>query len=396
VTSEAATVTINPRVVREVRERLNLSRAEAVTRVNAQLRRDDSELVDGQVIAAWESGSRPEVTVEQAEALARTLLLPISSLFDEEPTPNPLLDFRLAAGAKAANLSYETWEKLFTFDQFYRLARRIAARLAITEAVALPSAEAFDLSLETHLEHFAAAMRSALGISDELQERWETDAEARIALTTAVEALGVFVFSQPLNTAECRGASRWEAGGPPAILLPTADTDSARSFTLIHELSHLCLRSADGQTVICDPSRRRPTRRDEQIANYLAGAVLAPASVIGRLVDGSEPADSYRNWPYSQRRALKRALNVSHGVIGIRLEQLGIVKDAGVPKAMWAMPGRRPRGGGKARSVRYSSYLGARTLDLVKSAIDSGKASVGEVTTVLQIKSKDVVALLGA
>jgi len=58
-------------------------------------------------------------------------------------------------------------------------------------------------------------------------------------LRSAIESSGVFVFLSSLNVDEVRGLSKWEKGGPPAILVNLADSTAARLFTLMHEYAHL-------------------------------------------------------------------------------------------------------------------------------------------------------------
>jgi len=390
VTESPAVVEVNPAVLKAARANAHLGASQAVAILNKLLGRFKQPLVDEARLLSWERGSAP--TLEEAEALARTYLLPFAALFQDEFRQPQLTDFRMGPQGQRYSLSYETMVALDRFSRFYLAAKAITSALGMSEDARVLSGNPAAIRDQQDVEEFASATRGHLGVSDEHQTSWRTDEAALAGWQEAVEASGVFVFAYPLPVSELRGASRWELAGPPAILLNNVDVVPARIFTIIHEYAHLAFSPEHDHTILCDPSSSGG-QHEERVANRIAAAVLVPRSILLESVPTSIPSLDYRLWPDRDKRRLRKATNASQAVIGIRLKDLGIVEDAGISKSFWRS--QTPmRGRKRATAVRYRDYLGKRTLLYARRALDADLLSVGQLCRALGLKADDVLKLL--
>lgn len=381
-------VPVNASVLVQARERVSLSLRAAAKRLNKLLRREQSENIRPDQIQAWEEGSAKPSLVE-AECMAETYFIPFVDLFLDSLPSAGVSDFRLGPAGKSRRISYETLEKLNLFKRLGQATRRIATLLGVLEDVSIP--ELYELALEDDdaLERAASEIRRALGISLETQVGWPTDDYALAEWRDAVERLGVFVFTIPMSVSECRGASRWEKGTTPTILVNSSDTKSAQVFTLIHELCHLVLRQSRTGLAMCDPAKR--ARNDEErLANRLAAAVILPTELVNNVIPQPVPSNDFNRWNTLLRKHLKEQLNVSYAVLGIRLKELGIVDKGRVPN-FWRKPSKFvPRGKRTSRVSRYRRYMGPTLSRLMGQALVVEPGLATELARILDIKVKDV------
>ncbi|MGH7193451.1 MAG: ImmA/IrrE family metallo-endopeptidase, partial [Candidatus Saccharimonadales bacterium] len=129
---------------------------------------------------------------------------------------------------------------------------------------------------------------------------------------------GVLVFqSKRSELTEMRGYSI--AQFPlPVVVLNRKDAPAGRAFTLLHELTHLMLRSSG----VCDlderPDRSPGDQRTEVYCNHVAGAALLPRrSLLAHpavQAHGGEPA-----WRQDELELLARHYSVSREVVLRRL-----------------------------------------------------------------------------
>jgi Zn-dependent peptidase ImmA (M78 family) len=384
---------INPRLIVPAADRVGLGLRDLAERASKRLHQSGLPAVDVDDIAAWASATR-RPSLAEAESLAETLLLPFCGLFSSELPPTSVLDFRTAPSRPhedRANLSYETHARLARFDRFYRLASELVSVLALGEAVTIPTAPRADLRDSQAIEESARRIREAIRLSDDRQLAWSSDDEALADVRSAIEETGAFVFSFALRVDEVRGASRWDRGGPPAILINAADAPPARLFTLLHEFAHLVV-SPPSRPFLCDPARTEIGA--EVIANRLSAATLVPMSVLNAVLPMDAPhALPYGGWPRQLRASLRKALNVSHPVIGIRLTQLGLASGPGSMKSFW----RSGNGFGRGRlstAERYKGYLGHRTTGLAWQAVNRELMPIGAVSRALELPVHQVEAVL--
>ena len=384
---------IDGRSCRHVRDSIALDEGTAAKKIQAALRRFAPKAeVTVAGLRDWEAGETRR-SVPEIEAWAEALLLPFGAMADPASWARPQTDFR--TGASAA--SYATHRKLRTFDAFCELAKVITLSEASAEDVSLPAGALAELVGtdgtfdDAAIERFAMAVRKAIGLTRARQDEWADDKTALADVVAAVENAGVFVFTLSLDIGELRGASRWEVGMPPAVLLSSGDASAPRLFTLAHELTHLCLRQGWRELALCTPFVSRGTNnREERVANRVAGALLVPHADLEPLLEDVPFADEYRSLPGEVRRRLRERFNVSNSVLGVRLAQLGRVGDPSLPKR------RGASGFGKAAStaVRYRRYLGPRALAGARSAVADGRLGIERVARLLDLRTDQVAATI--
>lgn len=389
VASEVGSVSVNPEVVRAARERAALTRPDVASLVAHALERYGVRPIDADLVAAWETG-RERPTVAEAEAIADACVIDYAALFAESLAPDPRRDFRGPPGGGAPILPRETRVRLSRFDRLYELSSRLALELGLAEEVNLPVLS--ESQVEQDIHGAAMELRDALLVTQGIQQGWDSDTEALKEWRQRTEELGVAVFAFALNVGDVRGASLWQQHAPPAVLLNSSDSIPAQTFTLIHELGHLMVHGVGGS--LCDPSQRNVGRR-ERLANQLAAEVLVPEDWLRSEVAEIPEGLSYREWPQRERTRLRDIFNVSNAVIGIRLEDIGLVEDSGY-RPFWNSPGGQPRGRARPRWALYRSYMGDQTAARIGAALSSEVLTPAEIARPLRLKASEVERIAAA
>jgi Zn-dependent peptidase ImmA (M78 family) len=383
------TIRVSGSALRTAREAVHLSPTEAARRVGKVLGSGEDCEGTQRRIRDFEA-DREEPTLAEIEALATVYLVPFSSIVTGTPNGSPRRDFRRIAGSGAAPLSYETLGRLHRFDQFYEVASRLATATSSTEDIAIPAREDWNPRDPSSGEALGSQIRKHLGVSDQVQRNWDSDEESHAFWIAAIEKAGVFVFRQGMDVTDLRGASRWDTGGPPAILINTSDTVVAQTFTALHEFAHLVARAHDA-TNVCDISE--PRGNEERFANRAAGSALLPESLIRRALSRIPLQPNYRDWPRQDRQKLRDASGVSHQVIGIRLEQLKLVEDSGY-SPFWRKKSGFGRGKPLKRWQRARRYVGPRTKTLARRALAEERIQTAELARMLELKLSEVEQLV--
>lgn len=98
-------------------------------------------------------------------------------------------------------------------------------------------------STTTDAQQIAASLRSWSGIDIRAQELWKSDREAYRVWKSSLETRDVMVMEISMGRSGIRGFSL-PSNRVPVVAVNTAMNDAARSFTLWHEIAHLCLDAA--------------------------------------------------------------------------------------------------------------------------------------------------------
>jgi Zn-dependent peptidase ImmA (M78 family) len=134
-----------------------------------------------------------------------------------------------------------------------------------------------DLNEDT--EAVGARIRTALGITLSNQTKWRDYYTAFNAWRSAVEGKGILVFQfSRINSDLMRGFSVAETVVP-VVGLNRGEAPQARSFSLLHEFTHLLLRISG----VCDfgeDNRPPEEQRVEIFCNAAAAAALVPISSL--------------------------------------------------------------------------------------------------------------------
>jgi Zn-dependent peptidase ImmA (M78 family)/transcriptional regulator with XRE-family HTH domain len=262
-------------------------------------------------LAEWEAGSaRP--TVKQLRRLGGIYNYPLAIFYLPEPPrgPQPVRDHRRIYGKQPKGFSPALRREIDIADD----RRQLALELLSLQGEAPPTLR-LRTSLDEKPDTVAARFRRTLGITLDQQFAWHDRYAGFNAWRDAIEEVGALVLQMTdVKVVEARGFSL--ADRPlPAVVANIKDTPRARSFTLIHELTHVALHES-GVCTLDD------AERVEVFCNRVAGTLLVPADALRAeqivQVHGTEP-----EWDDRDIEGLARRFSVSREVVLRRLLILG-------------------------------------------------------------------------
>ncbi|TPI66766.1 ImmA/IrrE family metallo-endopeptidase [Mesorhizobium sp. B2-8-9] len=174
-------------------------------------------------------------------------------------------------------------------------------------------------SLKDDPEAVGAAIRKYLGVTQADQQGWR--AKAFDNWRSAIEATDVLVFMVPrLPLVEMRGVAIADSKLP-LILINSKDRTNGRTFTLLHEFSHLVVR-ASGISGLDFEAPEPASAVVEQFCNAVAGAALVPADwLLSEYLVRAK--GQVKTWDEDELAALATRFGVSREVVLRRLLSLG-------------------------------------------------------------------------
>lgn len=298
---------INPTILTWSRERAGLSPEDVAKKLPTNPDR----------VLEWEAGeSKP--TFKQAQHWASIAHVPFGFLFLKEPPAEslPLPDLRTLGGVAPEHPSLNL---LDTVKDVLRKQDWYLEYLQNQDSDPLPFVGKF--TTQAPVKEVVADIRLTLGVNPEAS-RLNYDAYVR-TLIDAAETSGILVMRsgialgnthRKLDVAEFRGFAISNMLAP-VVFINSADADTARLFTLMHELAHIWIGSSgvsDGST----PNGHR----EEVFCNAVAGEFLAPENTFRKLWN------SNLDW-HGNLAPLAARFHVSTLVIGRRARDLGYISN---------------------------------------------------------------------
>ena len=297
---------IDPAVLQWLRSAAGLSVEDTARRIQSQPHR----------IEAWEQGGdRP--SMPQLRKLARAFKRPISDFFLPRPMKEPEIphDFRRLPSDGAQTYSPALRHEIRLAYRRRTLAFDLAEELE-QKLPEFPSRGT--VSRRDDPEQVGVRVRQLLHITSDQQQKWR---DARVGYNNwrqKVEAVGVLVFQvTTVDKTQMLGFSL--ALQPlPVIAVNRKMKPNGRTFTMLHEFTHLLL----GEGGVCDIEEDvlRPPREQavEVFCNHVAGAALVPKSdLLTHPIVAHDP--SPREWPDEALQTLARHFRVSLEVVLRRL-----------------------------------------------------------------------------
>jgi Zn-dependent peptidase ImmA (M78 family) len=288
---------VEPPVLVWARETAGYSREEVAERLGK----------DADVLESWEEGAdRP--LMGQLRKLSEIYKRPLSDFYlpapqKEKPIPH---DFRREPGAVAMVYSPALRRQL-------RLAqerRELALALYADIGEAPPPAAKESITLTADPESIGLRVRELLGVEFEEQHRWGDGYDGYNAWRRRLEAIGILVFQfERVPPRETWGFSFVEEPLP-VIGVNRALTANGRTFTMLHEFTHILL----GESSICDiddyTARGPEEMRTEVFCNHVAAAALMPRRLFleHELVQENRAA---RDWNDDVIRGIAKTFGVS-------------------------------------------------------------------------------------
>jgi Zn-dependent peptidase ImmA (M78 family)/transcriptional regulator with XRE-family HTH domain len=303
---------VEPPILVWARERASMSLPEAATRLEISVEK----------LAAWENGSE-QLSISQLKKVADLYKRPVSVFF----LPEPPRDFQALRDLRRLQNTTSKISKALAYEVRSAHERRLIA-LELAEDIGEPPTDLGITAKRTdNPEAVAVRVRERLGISVQLQARWNNHEQTFRGWRDALESADVLVsvlsgahHQVPLT--EVRGFAI--ADRPyPMIVVNGQDRGYGRVFTMLHELSHVIL----GESVIEDdiePSSTLPSanRATETFCNRLAAAILMPTeSLYAERLVAEKKADSV--YSDAEIAALSTRYGVSREALLVRLSEIG-------------------------------------------------------------------------
>lgn len=262
---------------------------------------------------------KPEL-LKWGRTSAKAYKRPISLFYLSTPPRDPgvMHDFRRLPGKVA-----HVYSPALRLEIRAAYQRRDVALSLLEELEQEPPQFTAHVALNDDPEAVAKAAREVLGVRYVDQVTWREERKAYKAWRRAIEAAGVLVFQVVgIQTNEMRGFSIAE-DVLPVIAVNQKDKPNGRTFSLLHEFTHLMLHRSG----LCDFEENvlRPAEEDrvEIFCNHVAGAALVPREHL--LVEPIVAArgDGRHDWSNDEIEALARQYGVSREVVVRRLLTVG-------------------------------------------------------------------------
>ncbi|MFH1730107.1 MAG: XRE family transcriptional regulator [Planctomycetota bacterium] len=295
---------IKGEILRWARETMNLEISEAAKKIGVKPDRlEDCE------------NEEALLTLRQLRNAAIAYKRPLAAFFLPEPPRDFHVphDFRRLPGEPERTLSPE----LVTAIREAQYRRALAMELA-EEVEQKPSSFVGSLSTEADVEQSAIKVRKLLDVSLDQQKSWDKPYDPLNNWKDAIEKAGALVFHfAQVDVEEIRAFSISDVPFP-VISVNGGDSPNGRVFSLLHEFGHLLL----GHGGTCDFRETEEGNSSDQDAevfcNYLAGAVLVPASDLVTQPSVRE-AGKATTWDDPELQGLAKLYGVSRQVILRRL-----------------------------------------------------------------------------
>ena len=322
-------------------------------------------------LLAWEHGEL-KPTVRQAQDLAKFYRRPFGVFFLPQPPALPPLaaEYRRLPGVRPGVESPE-----FRLALRVMLQRREVA-LELTEELGVPLE---DFRFSAHLSESPAAigarLRETLGITADAQIAWTSDWQAWGHWREAVEKAGVLVFQFPkVSLAQMRGVTLFKFPLPVIGINSKESSPGARSFTLLHELTHLALAIGNEERSALGETRDDVNWLEvERFAEEAASAALVPSEMLSSFLQKMDVSPD--EWDIALMRSLANKFNVTPLAMATRLRTAGVLSWKGYNqwKSQWnqylvTLPKRKgfasPVGKALGRSGRPFVQLVLEALDI--------------------------------
>lgn len=337
-------------------------------------------------LLAWERGDL-KPTVRQAQGLAKLYRRPFGVFFLPEPPTLPPLaaEYRRLPGIRPGVESPE-----------FRLALRVMSH---RREVALNLSEELgvgvgDFNFTVHLSESTAAVgaqiREVLGISVDEQLGWTSDWQAWRRWREAVEAAGVLVFQFPkVSLIQTRGVTLFKFPLPVIGINSKESSPGARSFTLLHELTHLALAVGNEERAALGETRNDAGWLEvERFAEETASAALIPSELLSSILEKMDVSPDA--WDISSMRSLAKKFNITPLAMATRLRTAGVLSWDGYNR--WKLEwnqylGTLPKRKGFASPVdKTLGRSGRQFVQLVLESLDMNRITVVQASHYLDLR----------
>ena len=274
--------------------------------------------VSNEKIVAWERGIEYP-TLNQAKTLAKQYRVPFAYLYlpdiPQRVKRLEKVDYRTFGNCGPDEISRELrWflrdieDRRDTMIELYNESETPICHLSE------------QLPLDITPEQFADYLRKLLGLTYDIQKKFRKPETALSYCISKLEDNGFLIFeAAKISPKEMRGVSvAYEYF--PIIALNRKDEQSARLFTLCHELVHILTRTSG----ICNDMEQEASQNDiELYCNKVAGLTLVPTKEL----KANKNIKSMQQYGFDDTyvEAIARDFAVSREVILHRLWSIGLI-----------------------------------------------------------------------
>jgi len=308
---------INPRILAWARETAGLSVEEAAEKLGLTSSARSSAAEKLRALEAGQRAPTPQQLL-RASALYRRPL--IAFYLDEPPGRGDRgEDFRTTAGT----VSSRDNGILDALLRDLRARQQLLRAMLEDEDEARPLAFIASARVEHGATRAAAAMRKVLGIEPDDQRQARGPDGLFGLLRTAAERVGIYVLllgdvgshHSDIGEDAFRGIAIADEVAP-FVIINDNDAQTARPFTLLHELAHLWI----GASGVSGPLQSLSSDGIERFCNDVAGEFLLPASALD-----DQSALRTAEFPVVLRATerLAESWNVSQGLVTYRFVRKG-------------------------------------------------------------------------
>jgi len=251
-----------------------------------------------------------------------------------------------------------------------------------------------DFRLSAHLSESTSAvgarLREALGVTADEQLAWTSDWEAWRRWREAVETAGVLVFQFPkVSLAQARGVTLFKFPLPAIGINSKESSPGARSFTLLHELTHLSLAVGNEERAALSETRDDAGWLEvERFAEEAASAALIPSEMISSILQKMDVSPDA--WDITLMRSLASKFNITPLAMATRLRTAGELSWEGYSrwKGEWnRYLGTLPKRKGFALPVgKTLGRSGRPFVQLVLEALDMNRITAVQASRYLDLR----------
>jgi Zn-dependent peptidase ImmA (M78 family) len=367
---------VNPTVLTWARQESGYPPEPVAKRLNVKLER----------LLAWERGDL-KPTVRQAQDLAKFYRRPFGVFFLPEPPTLPPLaaEYRRLPGVRPGVESPEFRLALRVMSQRREVALELSEELG---------AHVEDFNFTAHLSESTAAvgarLREALGITSDEQLGWTSDWQAWRRWREAVETAGVLVFQFPkVSLAQARGVTLFKFPLPAIGINSKESSPGARSFTILHELTHLALAVGNEERAALGETRDDAGWLEvERFAEEAASAALIPQEMLSSILQKMDVSPDA--WDISSMRSLAGKFNITPLAMATRLRTAGALSWEGYNR--WKLEwnqyvGTLPKRKGFASPVGKTLGRSGRSfVRLVLEALDMNRVTAVQASRYLDLR----------
>lgn len=345
--------------------------------------------VNGEKLLSWESGGA-KPTIKQLRKAANVYKVNFGAFFLSEPPETfkpPLKDFRRHHGIVFTEFPPEVIldlrDSLNSREVAIELNDDLGEEPKAFEAAALTSEDP---------EEVAKRVRKLLGITFSKQKTLRSTRVSFNFWREAISSLGILVFqSSKIELSEMRGYSVFSDPFP-IIVANRKDPYSARTFTILHEFTHLLLRSSGLCDLHTNTNMPAHEQQIEVFCNKVAAQTLVPTEyLLSYPVIRTTDIDG---WTDSILGSIALDFGVSREVILRKLLDIGLTskefysehRERFRQEAITAK--ERKSGGFVPPSVDVVSLKGRQYVSLVLDAMNASVITPADASDYLGVKAK--------